>query len=32
MLLRIMAIRKGKLFRTAEIDGESIEKQYNIVA
>ncbi len=31
MLLRIMAIRKGKMFRIIEIDGELIEKQYNIV-
>lgn len=31
MLLRILAIRKGKIFRTIEIDGEIIEKQYNIV-
>ena len=30
-LLRIMAIRKGKLFRIADIDGETIEKQYSIV-
>ena len=30
-LKRIMAIRKGKLFRTVEIDGEIIEKQYSIV-
>ncbi|MFX1568694.1 MAG: hypothetical protein ACFFCV_10030 [Promethearchaeota archaeon] len=30
-LVRIMAIRKGKLFRTADIDGEIIEKQYSIV-
>ncbi|TFF88827.1 MAG: hypothetical protein EU550_00515 [Promethearchaeota archaeon] len=31
-LLRIMAIRKGKLIRTADIDGdEVIEKQYSIV-
>jgi hypothetical protein len=30
-LLRIMAIRKGKLFRTADIDGEIIEKQYSFV-
>jgi hypothetical protein len=29
-LLRILAIRKGKLFRTAEIDNEIIEKQYSI--
>ncbi|TFG27544.1 MAG: hypothetical protein EU532_07250 [Promethearchaeota archaeon] len=31
LLLRIMAIRKGKLFRSLEIDGNLIEKQYNIV-
>ncbi len=31
MLLRLMAIRKGKLFRSVNIDGEIIEKQYNIV-
>ena len=30
-LLRVMAIRKGKLFRTLKIDGELIEKQYSIV-
>lgn len=30
-LLRVMAIRKGKLFRTLDIDGELIEKQYSIV-
>lgn len=30
-LLRIMAIRKGRMTRTAEIDGEVIEKQYSIV-
>ncbi len=30
-LLRIMAIRKGKIFRTIDIDGEIIEKQYSIV-
>jgi hypothetical protein len=30
-LLRIMAIRKGKLFRTLEIDGETYENQYSIV-
>ncbi len=30
-LLRIMAIRKGKLFRTVDVDGEIIEKQYSIV-
>ena len=31
MLLRIMAIRKGKMFRSLEIDDNLIEKQYNIV-
>ncbi len=30
-LLRIMAIRKGKLFRSLNIDGEIIEKQYSFV-
>lgn len=30
-LLRIMAIRKGTLFRTVDVDGEIIEKQYSIV-
>lgn len=30
-LLRIMAIRKGKIFRTIDVDGEIIEKQYSIV-
>ncbi|MFX1501134.1 MAG: hypothetical protein ACFFDH_09255, partial [Promethearchaeota archaeon] len=30
-LLRTMAIRKGKLFRTLDVDGELIEKQYSIV-
>lgn len=30
-LLRIMSIRKGKLIRSIEIDGEVIEKQYTIV-
>ena len=30
-LLRIMSIRKGKLFRNLDIDGEIIEKQYSIV-
>ncbi len=30
-MLRIMAIRKGKLIRTAQIDEESVEKQYSIV-
>jgi len=31
MLMRILAIRKGKMIRTIEIDGELIERQYNIV-
>ncbi|MFX1586854.1 MAG: hypothetical protein ACFFC1_01760 [Promethearchaeota archaeon] len=30
-LIRIMAIRSGKLLRSVEIDGEVIEKQYDIV-
>ena len=30
-LLRVMAIRKGKIFRSIDIDGEIIEKQYSIV-
>ncbi|MFX1376864.1 MAG: hypothetical protein ACFFA0_13735 [Promethearchaeota archaeon] len=30
-LKRILAIRKGKLFRSIDIDGDIIEKQYNIV-
>jgi hypothetical protein len=30
-LKRILAIRKAKLFRSIDIDGEIIEKQYNIV-
>lgn len=30
-LLRVMAIRKGKLFRSLNIDGEIVEKQYSIV-
>ena len=30
-LLRIMAIRKGKMFRSIDINGEKIEKQYSIV-
>ncbi|MFX0021680.1 MAG: hypothetical protein ACFE9S_05090 [Candidatus Hermodarchaeota archaeon] len=30
-LLRIMAIRKGKIFRSLDIDGEIVEKQYSIV-
>ena len=31
LMMRIKAIRKGKLFRTLELDGNLIEKQYNIV-
>jgi hypothetical protein len=31
MLLRILAIRKGKIFRSIQIDDDTIEKQYNIV-
>lgn len=31
MMLRIMAIRKGKMFRSLEVDETIIEKQYNIV-
>ncbi|MFW9952279.1 MAG: hypothetical protein ACFFKA_19335 [Candidatus Thorarchaeota archaeon] len=30
-LLRIMAIRKGKLIRTIEFNDETVEKQYNFV-
>ena len=30
-LLRIMAIRKGKITRTINVDGEIIEKQYSMV-
>ena len=30
-MLRIMAIRKGKMIRSVEIDGDLIEKQYSIV-
>jgi hypothetical protein len=30
-LLRVMAIRKGRLFRSLDIDGEIIEKQYSII-
>ncbi len=30
-LVRIMAIRKGKMIRSVEIDGDLIEKQYSIV-
>jgi len=31
VLLRILAIRKGKITRTVNVDGEIIEKQYSIV-
>jgi len=31
MLMRILGIRKGKIFRRVDIDGEIIEKQYDIV-
>jgi hypothetical protein len=31
ILLRLLAIRKGKMIRTLNVDGEIIEKQYNIV-
>ena len=31
MLLRVMAIRKGKMFRSLEVNENIIEKQYNIV-
>lgn len=31
LMMRIKAIRKGKLFRILDMDGESIEKQYNIL-
>ncbi|MHA2391034.1 MAG: hypothetical protein ACXAEX_03620, partial [Promethearchaeota archaeon] len=31
-LKRILAIRKGRVFRSIEIDGEFIEKQYSFVA
>jgi len=31
MLLRLLAIRKGKMYRSIDVDGEIIEKQYNIV-
>lgn len=31
-LLRIMAIRKGRLTRSVAIDGDIIEKQYNFIA
>ncbi len=31
ILLRLLAIRKGKMYRSIEVDGEIIEKQYNIV-
>lgn len=30
-LLRIMAVRKGKIFRSIDVDGEVIEKQYSII-
>ena len=30
-MLRIMAIRKGKMTRSVEVDGDLIEKQYSIV-
>ncbi len=30
-LLRIMAIRKGKMFRSINVNGELVEKQYSIV-
>jgi len=30
-LKRILAIRKGKLFRSVDIDGEILEKQYSII-
>ncbi|MFX0057825.1 MAG: hypothetical protein ACFE85_05770 [Candidatus Hodarchaeota archaeon] len=30
-MMRIMAIRKGKVFRSIDIDGEIIEKQYAVV-
>ncbi|MFX0002246.1 MAG: hypothetical protein ACFE9C_11235 [Candidatus Hodarchaeota archaeon] len=30
-LLRVMAIRKGRLFRSLDIDGQVIEKQYSII-
>lgn len=31
MLLRLLAIRKIKMYRSIDVDGEIIEKQYNIV-
>ncbi|MFX1384073.1 MAG: hypothetical protein ACFFBP_16680 [Promethearchaeota archaeon] len=31
LLMRLMAIRKGKMIRSLEVDGEFYEKQYNIV-
>ncbi|MCK4383583.1 MAG: hypothetical protein KAW66_09845 [Candidatus Lokiarchaeota archaeon] len=31
MLLRLLAIRKGKMYRSINVDGEMNEKQYNIV-
>ena len=30
-LKRILAIRKGKMFRSIEVNNEIIEKQYNLV-
>jgi hypothetical protein len=30
-LKRILAVRKGKLFRSIDVDNEIIEKQYNLV-
>ncbi|MFX1356085.1 MAG: hypothetical protein ACFFA8_02265 [Promethearchaeota archaeon] len=30
-LMRIMSVREGKVFRSLEIDGEIIEKQYSVV-
>jgi hypothetical protein len=30
-LLRIMAIRKGRMTRSLDIDGDLIEKQYSLV-
>jgi len=30
-LMRIMAIRKGRVFRSLEIDGDLIERQYSVV-
>ncbi|MFX1324176.1 MAG: hypothetical protein ACFE8N_04410 [Promethearchaeota archaeon] len=31
-LKRILAIRKGRLFRSIEVDGEFVEKQYSFIA